>query len=90
MEILIEIILNVYLKMMMLVVPERNVTKKQKRIAEVAASVVTIGMVALAVWGIVLIVDHGNLWGIAPIAVAVVLSLAQILAGALLYWKNNE
>lgn len=46
-------------------------------------------MIALAVWGIVLISDHNNLWGIVPIAVAIVISLAQIIAGIVLFKKNH-
>lgn len=89
MEILIEIILEVYLEMMFLIVPEKNVTKKQQLAIKLTAVAVLIGSIALAVWGVVLIADHGNMWGIVPLAVAVVVSLGQIVAGIVLYKKNH-
>lgn len=90
MEILIEILLEIYLEMMILIVPEKNVTKKQQLAVKLVAVAVVIGLTALAVWGAVLVANHGNMWGIVPLTVAVVLSLAQIVAGIVLYKKNHE
>lgn len=90
MEILIEIIVEFYLEMMMWIVPEKNLTKKQRRIAELAAATVAVGLLALVIWGIILISDYGNLWGFMPIAVAAVLALAQITAGVILQGKNKD
>jgi len=90
MDILIEIVLEVYMELMFLIVPERNITKKQKLLVKLAAIVVTVGLLALAFWGIVLIADQGNLWGIAPITVAATLSLVQIVMGIVLYRRNHD
>ena len=90
MDILIEIVLEVYMELMFLIVPERNITKKQKLLVKLAAIVVTVGLLALAFWGIVLIADQGNLWGIAPITAAVALSLVQIVMGIVLYRRDHD
>jgi len=90
MDILIEIILEVYMELMLLIVPEKNLTKKQKFFATLAAVAVMLGMFALVIWGLVLILDYGSLWGILPIVVAAALSLVQIVAGIVLYRKNHD
>ena len=58
-------------------------------ITKAVAVTVLVGVLALAVWGIILIFDHENLMGIVPISIAVVVSLAQIIAGIVLYKKNH-
>lgn len=89
MDILIEILLEIYMELMMLVVPEKRITKAQRRIAVVIAVCVIVGVFALFIWGMALILDHGNMWGILPVAAAVLISLVQIVAGILLYRKNH-
>lgn len=89
-DILAEVLLEVYLELMLLIVPEKNVTRKQRIVAKLAAVAVLVGLFALALWGIWLLADHANPWGVVPIAVAAVLSLAQILAGILLYKRNHN
>lgn len=89
MDILIEILLEIYMELMFLVIPEKNATKKYIWIAKITAILVVLGIFALVIWGCVLIVDHNNLWGIFFIAVAVVISLAQIIAGIILFKKHH-
>lgn len=89
MDIVIEILLEIYMELMLLVIPEKNATKKHIWISKITAILVVLGIFALVIWGGVLIVDHNNLWGIFPIAVAVVISLAQIIAGIVLYKKHH-
>ena len=74
---------------MLLVIPEKNATQKHIWIAKIAAILVVLGIFALVIWGGVLIVDHNNLWGIWPIAIAAVMSLAQIIAGIVLFKKHH-
>ena len=74
---------------MFLIIPERNATKKQITIVKITVLLVTLGLVALIVWGVVLIADYNNLWGILPISVAAMLSLAQIVAGIILFKKHH-
>lgn len=87
---MIEIVIELYMELMLLVVPEKNTTKKHIWIAKITAITVVLGVFALVIWGGVLIADYGNLWGILPIAVAVVIYLAQIVAGIVLYKKHHD
>ena len=89
MEIVVEILLEVYMELMLLVIPEKNVSKKHIWIAKIVAILVIAGIFALVIWGGVLIADYNNLWGIAPISVAAILSLTQIIAGIILFKKHH-
>ena len=89
MDIVIEILLEIYMELMLLVIPEKNASKQYIRIAKIVAILVIVGIFALAIWGGVLIAEHHNLWGIVPVAIAVILSLAQIIAGIVLFKKHH-
>ena len=88
MDIVIEVLLEIYVELMMLIVPEKNVSKKHKLIAKIIAVLVVIGIFFFFFWGASLIIDHNNLWGIAPISAGVIISLIQVIAGIILY-KNH-
>ncbi len=88
MDIVIEILLEIYMELMMLIVPEKYVGKKMKIVATVLVILMLVGVFALAIWGIAWIAE-GNLWGIAPLGAAIIISLAQIVAGIILYNKNH-
>ena len=89
MDIVIEIFLELYMELMLLVIPEKNAGKKHIRMAKIAAIVVVVCVIALAIWGAVLIADYGNMWGVVPIAVAAALSVVQIVAGVALFKKHH-
>lgn len=89
MDIVIEILLEIYVELMFLVIPEKNASKKHIWIAKSMAILVVLGIFALVIWGGVLVVDHNNMWGILPITIAVVISLAQIIAGIVLFKKHH-
>ena len=89
MDIVIEILLEIYMELMFLVVPEKNASKKHIWIAKIAAIAVVLGIFALVIWGAVLILDYNNLWGILPITIAGAISLTQIIAGIVLYKKHH-
>lgn len=89
MDFLFEILFEVYGELMLLIVPEKGRSKRYRILAKLVAALVLLGVVALALWGIILITDYGNLAGIAPLAVACVISVAQIVAGILLFKKNH-
>ena len=89
MELVIEIILEIYLELMVLIVPEKNASKKHILIAKILAVCVSIALAAFVIWGFVLIVDYNNMWGIVPITIAIILSLAQRVAGIVLYKKHH-
>ena len=56
----------------------------------IIAILVIIGVIALAVWGGILISDYNNRCGIIPISAAAVISLAQITAGIILRIRNSK
>lgn len=89
MELIAEILFEVYVELMFLIVPEKRTNKKYVIFSKIFAIAVFLGVIALAIWGIVLIGDYNNLMGIVPIAAAAVISLAQIILGILLFKKNH-
>lgn len=89
MDIVVEILLEIYMELMFLVIPEKNASKKHIQMAKIVAILVIFGIFALVIWGSVLIADYNNLWGIVPIAIAVILSLAQIITGIILFKKHH-
>ena len=89
MDIIFEIFFEIYGELMFLIVPEKNRSKKTVYLSKIIAALVTLGLVALAIWGLVLVFEYENMWGIAPVAVAVIISLTQIIAGIVLYKRNH-
>ena len=91
MELLIEIIIELYCELMLLVVPEEKAcSKKYRRIAIFAAIAGLACTFALFIWGCVLWIDHHNQLGAIPIALSVAISVAQITAGMILYRKKSR
>lgn len=89
MELLAEILFEVYGELMFLIVPEKNRSHRYIWIARAIAILVFVGVIALFIWGVALITDRHNLWGIVPITIAALISLAQIVAGIVLYKRNH-
>lgn len=89
MELMMEILFEVYGELMFLIVPEKNRSKKYIWMTKIIAVAVFLLVIALGTWGFVLITEYKNLWGIAPVSVAAAISLAQIIAGIVLYKKNH-
>lgn len=90
MDILIEILLEVYMELMFLIIPEQKRGKRHRVIAVIVAFVVMIGFMALAIWGCDLIWEKGNPLGWIPLMVAIVLSVVQIVAGIILFFKREK
>ena len=88
MDIVIEFFLEVYMELMMLIVPETS-DKKRKIIASILAIIVLAITFALVIWGLTLIIDYSNLLGIIPLAFAIIISIVQITFGIILYNKNH-
>ena len=89
MELFVEILFEIYGELMFLIIPEKNRSKKHIWISKLIAVVVLLAVISLAIWGSVLISDYNNMWGIVPIATAIVMSLIQIIAGIVLFKKNH-
>ena len=88
-DILFEILFEGYAELMFLIVPEKRTSKKHLIISKVVAIVVFLAVIALFVWGIILIADYNNLVGIVPISFAAVISLVQITLGIVMFVKNH-
>lgn len=91
MELLFEFLFEVYIELMMFVVPEEKATSKKYRvIAILIALAILFGVLALFIWGFVLLIDYRNKLGIVPIAIAIVISIIQIVAGFILHDKKSD
>ena len=91
MELLFESLFEVYIELMMFIVPEEKATsKKYRAIAIFIALVIVFGVLALFIWGFVLLIDYRNKLGIVPIAIAIVISIIQIVAGFILHDKKSD
>lgn len=88
-EFLGEFILEVYLELMMLIVPEKNLTKRQIFIAKLLAVFVILLVIFLLIFGCVLIFENNNLLGIIPFSLSIIISIVQIVFGIILYKKNH-
>lgn len=86
----LEIILEFYLKLMLMVVPTENVTKKRKVLAGIIAVVMALGLPVLFFVGFWLSLDGDKPWGMMLMIFSGVLIVAQIIAGVLLYEKNHN
>jgi hypothetical protein len=88
MEFLAEFLIELYMELMFLIVPEKYINEKFRPVAIAIALVGLVGVIALILWGFSL-VDRGHNWGGFLIAAGILISLAQIIAGILLYKKNH-
>jgi len=91
MDVIFEIIFEVYVELMMYIVPEEKTTSKKYRILTVFfALFVLLGVLSLFIWGCVLISDYNNRLGIIPIVIAIIISIVQIIAGFILHDKKSK
>ena len=91
MELFLEIVFEIYVELMMYIVPEEKASsKKYRTIAILVATVILLGVFALFIWGCVLISDYNNKLGIIPIVIAIVISIIQIIAGFILHDKKSK
>lgn len=91
MELIYEIFFEIYLELMMYMVPEKGgVSRRYRFLALWIATVVLIGVLALFLWGFSLILEEKNWLGLLPIVLASVISLAQIIAGFYLHCKKGK
>ena len=89
MDFLIEIILEVYLELMLCIVPEKAESRRFVIMMKLFAVLVLLAVLALFIWGIALVVDNRNMLGVIPIVIASVISLFQIVAGIILVIKRE-
>ena len=89
MDILVEILLEVYMELMILIVPEKNVTKAHRFFAKLFAIFMLLLIFALVIYGAILLTDYGNKLGIIPIVIAIIISIIQIVLGIIFYKKHH-
>ena len=89
MELLFELLFDVYGELMLLIIPEKGKSKKYILISRIIAASVVLGVFALVVWGVILVSDYDNMLGIIPICIGALISALQIVAGIILYKKNH-
>ena len=89
MDILIEVVLDLYLELMVMIVPEKNVTKGMRVLAIIIAIVFAFGLPALFLFGASLLFEQNTVWGLILMIVSAVLVLAQIIASIVLYKKHH-
>ena len=90
MDILIEIFIDVYLELMLLIIPEEKRRKRHYVFATIGAIVVTFGILALGVWGGYMLFEQKRAVGVIPFSIAVLLSVAQIATGITIFVKKNK
>lgn len=89
MDILIEVVLDLYLELMVMIVPKKNVTKGMRVLAIIIAIVLALGLPALFLLGASLLFEKNTVWGLILMIVSALLVLAQIIAGIVLYKKHH-
>ena len=89
MDIVFEILFELFLELMFLIVPEKNVSRKSRVIAVTLAVLTLTGVIALVIWGLVLIIAKNNSLGVIPLVIGILLALFQIIAGIVLYNRNH-
>ena len=86
---LIDAVWDFYLDLMLLIVPEKKLSRKHRVAIKVGTVVVTFGLLALFILGCGLVMENRLTLGIILIVISSVISLAQIIAGIVLYKKNH-
>ena len=91
MDLLYEILFEVYLELMMLIVPEKKASSKKYRIITMLIAVtVLLGVIVLFVWGGVLVFDNKDNRGYTLFVIAIIISVAQIITGVVMFFKKNK
>ncbi len=90
MDILIEILLDIYMECMFLIIPEERCSKRRRVLMKGIAILCTLGILALGVWGAVWVFDDKKPWGWLPLGIAILLSVIQITAGIALFIRKNR
>ena len=90
MEIVIEILIELYMELMFLIVPKEKRSKKHYVLTWCVALVFTVGILALGAWGVILIAEYKRWVGLVPLTFAVAISAVQIGVGAVLFFKRTK
>ena len=90
MEVLFEFLFDLYLELMIFIIPEEKTTSKRyKVVVTVFAVCVLVLVLALVFWGLVLILDKSSSLGYIPLGAAIGISVLQIVFGLVVQIKNH-
>ena len=90
MDILAEILIDVFMELMMLIVPEEKIGKRHKVLAGLLAGVFSFLLIGIFFFGAYLVFESGNMIGLIPMVLAVAISIVQIVFGIVMYIKKNK
>lgn len=91
MEFIFEILFNLYVELMMHIVPEEKASSPKYRVLTIMiATISMLGNLTLFIWGGILLFERHNIWGLVPIVIALIWALGQILLGCILDKKGNK
>ena len=90
MEIIMEVLFEMFLELIFLIVPEhRRRSKAYSTVVFITAVVLLLAVITLVIWGAVLISDYDDPRGSIPIVIAAVISIVVIVFGLVGYNKNH-
>ncbi len=90
MEIVMEILLEGYMELMLLIVPTKSKSKGMKFLASILAVTMLFGCMALFLFGACLIASEQTGWGTLCILLSILVSFVQIIIGFILWKKRNQ
>lgn len=79
MDILIEVIIDIYGEIVFGMIPEKGLTERARRLLKLLAAVVFLGMVALTAVGTYYLFEEGRLIGLLPLGIALALLIAHVV-----------
>ena len=89
MDILAEILIDIFMELMTLIVPEENISHRHKVIAGILSAVFALLVLGLFFFGAYLVFEAQNMIGIIPMVLAVAVSAVQITFGIVSYLKKK-
>lgn len=88
-EFIVEFFLDIYMELVSHLLKRERLTRGQRVLATVLAVLVALSVLFLAFWGLYLLVEAGDLFGLVPLLIAVAVSGVQITAALVLRKKNK-
>ncbi len=79
MDLLIEIIVDIYGEIVFGMIPEEGISKRARRLMTLLGTVVLLGMVALTAVGTYYLIEEGRLIGLLPLGIALALLAAHVV-----------
>ena len=90
MDILFEVLIEIFMELMLLLVPKERLTKKHRVIALISACIFSIAVLGIFFLGLVLIFECNDMIGFIPVVLAIAITAVQIGFGIRSYFKRKE